>query len=278
MNRRQFVVSASVAGGVIGAGYGTWKFSLHHLEVVEQTLPIVGLPNGLEGARLVQMSDLHVGPQVDDDYVIRAFEMANALRPDILAFTGDFVSWRGPQQLVQLERVMQAMPSARIAKIAILGNHDYGFNWRQPEVAEDIAKLVSNHGVKVIRNDLHVVEGLNIIGVDDWWANRDDVKRARQAAKADAPQLVLCHNPDIADHPVWEGYRGWMLSGHTHGGQCKPPFLPPPVLPVRNKRYAAGAVRTVDGRTVYINRGIGHTLPIRVNVRPEITSFRLVRG
>ncbi|MEO7362882.1 MAG: metallophosphoesterase [Gemmatimonadaceae bacterium] len=278
MNRRKFLLRAGAAGVLAGGGYATWKCALHHLEVVEQTLPIVGLPISLEGARLVQLSDLHVGPQVDDDYIIRAFEMANALKPDILAFTGDFVTWRGPQQLVQLERVMQAIPSARLATVAILGNHDYGFNWREFDVATDIIKLVSNHGVQVIRNDVHVVEGLNIIGVDDWWANHDDVKRARQAASATAPQLVLCHNPDVADQPAWEGYRGWMLTGHTHGGQCKPPFLPPPVLPVTNKRYSAGAVRTADGRTVYINRGVGHTLPIRVNVRPEITSYKLVRG
>lgn len=279
MNRRTFLVRAGVAaGGVAGAAFAAWKFSLHHIEVVEQLLPIVGLPSGLEGAQLVQLSDLHVGPDVDDDYVIRAFEIANALKPDILAFTGDFVSWRGPKQLVQLERVMQAMPSASIARISILGNHDYGFRWREPEVANDIVKLVSNHGVQFIRNDVQVIEGLNIIGIDDWWAARDNVRRARGKIKSDGPQLVLCHNPDVADQSVWEGYRGWMLSGHTHGGQCKPPFLPPPILPVKNKRYAAGEVRTNDGRTVYINRGIGHTLPVRFNVRPEITSYRLVRG
>lgn len=61
----------------------------------------------------------------------------------------------------------------------------------------------------------------------------------------------LCHNPDVADHPVWAGYRGWMLSGHTHGGQCKVPFMTPPILPVRNKRYAAGAVSVGDERTVW---------------------------
>lgn len=173
---------------------------------------------------------------------------------------------------------MQAMPSAAIAKISILGNHDYGFGWRQPEVADDIVKLVSNHGVQFIRNDVRIIEGLNIVGIDDWWAARDDVKSARGKVKTDGPQLVLCHNPDVADQSVWDGYRGWMLSGHTHGGQCKPPFLPPPILPVKNKRYAAGEVRTNDGRTIYINRGIGHTLPVRFNVRPEITSYRLVRG
>ena len=59
------------------------------------------------------------------------------------------------------------------------------------------------------------------------------------------PALVLSHNPDTADVPGWLGYEGWILSGHTHGGQCKPPFLPPPLLPVRNRRYTSGEI---DGR------------------------------
>ena len=279
MNRRQFLTRAgATVGATVAGGAITLKFTLHHLEVVEQTLPIVGLPSGLEGARLVQLSDLHIGPQVDTDYVIRAFEMANALKPDILAFTGDYVTWRGPQQLVQLERVMQAMPVASMARVSVLGNHDYGYGWREPQVANDIVKLVSNHGVRFIRNDVLVVEGLSILGVDDLWARQSYVQRARLQVKADAPQLVLCHNPDVADFPVWSGYKGWMLSGHTHGGQCKAPFMTPPILPVRNKNYSAGAVAVGDGRTVYINRGVGHTLPVRFNVRPEITSYKLVRG
>lgn len=279
MNRRKFLRRAGVAVGVAGvAGVSAWKFSLHHLEVVNVTLPIAGLPTSLEGARLVQLSDLHVGPDVDDSYLLRAFALAGSLKPDILAFTGDFVSWRGTQQLAQLERAMQAVPSATLAKVAILGNHDYGYGWRELAVAESIVKTVSNHGVTFIRNDVQVVEGLSIIGIDDWWARQTDVKRARELAAKDAPQLVLCHNPDVADQEGWEGYRGWMLSGHTHGGQCKAPFMAPPLLPVQNKRYAAGAVQTSDGRTVYINRGIGHTLPIRVNVRPEVTAYRLVRA
>ena len=87
--------------------------------------------------------------------------------------------------------------------------------------------------------------------------------------------ILLCHNPDGVDKPQWPGYRGWILAGHTHGGQCKPPFLPPPLLPVRNKRYTAGEIDLTDGTRMYINRGLGHLLRVRFNVRPRVTIFKL---
>jgi hypothetical protein len=88
----------------------------------------------------------------------------------------------------------------------------------------------------------------------------------------------LCHNPDGADQPGWGDYQGWILAGHTHGGQCRPPFCRPPCLPVENPRYVAGEVDLGDGRRLYINRALGHLLRLRFNVRPEITAFRLTRA
>jgi len=90
------------------------------------------------------------------------------------------------------------------------------------------------------------------------------------------PNIVLCHNPDVIDEPIWNNYQGWVLSGHTHGGQCKLPFLPPPILPVKNKRYSSGKIPLEDGRTLYINRVLGHLWQLRFNVRPEVTLFKLM--
>jgi hypothetical protein len=74
---------------------------------------------------------------------------------------------------------------------------------------------------------------------------------------------------------VWRGFRGWILSGHTHGGQVRLWPFAPPFLPVRNRRYAAGAVRLAGDRWLYVNRGVGHLVPLRFGVRPEITVFTL---
>ena len=91
----------------------------------------------------------------------------------------------------------------------------------------------------------------------------------------DVANIALSHNPDTVDHSIWNNYNSWILSGHTHGGQCKPPFLNPPMLPVKNTRYSAGEIDLEDGRTLYINRALGHLWQVRFNVRPEITLFTL---
>ena len=276
MERRTFLrlglgLTASAAGIV---GY-TFAIEPHWLEVVERDLPIAGLPRPLVGTRLVQLSDIHVGPRVSDDYVVTSLRRARELAPDILAITGDLISYEGPQQFPQLRRALRELPQGRIATVAVLGNHDYGVGWRMPEVAAAVELELRDAGVTVLRNAAAEVEGLAIVGLGDLWANQF-APEATLAPYATGPALVLSHNPDTLDRPGWGEYRGWVLAGHTHGGQCKPPFLPPPLLPVQNKRYTSGAIPLDDGRAVYISRGIGHLIPVRFNVRPEITAFTLV--
>ena len=77
---------------------------------------------------------------------------------------------------------------------------------------------------------------------------------------------------------MWGDYAGWIFAGHTHGGQCKPPFLPPPLLPVKNKHYTAGEFSLSGGQRMYISRGVGHLLQVRFGVRPEVTLFDMKIG
>ena len=162
--------------------------------------------------------------------------------------------------------------------LAILGNHDYGLHWSQPAVADQVVDVLRGCDVAFCETKRSIwtvckswgwmicgpVAAISLAG--------SPVQRRKRA------RLVLCHNPDAADGLGWRDYQGWILSGHTHGGQCKPPFLPAPIVSVRNRRYIAGEVDLFDGRRLYINRALGHTLRVRFNVRPEITLFRLVTG
>jgi len=269
-------VGAAAACGV-GVVVDTFLVEPRWVELVRRDLPIAGLPAQWHGRTLVQLSDLHVGPQVSDAYLIESLETVARLAPDVVVVTGDFMSLTRQRTAPteQMERVYSHLPQGKVATIGILGNHDYGHGWSDPDLAAHVVELLAAHGVRTLRNEVADLDGLQIIGVDDLWAGRCDARGALDASSAAAARLALVHNPDAVDLPIWPGYRGWILSGHTHGGQCKPPFLPPPLLPVKNRRYTSGDFDLFDGRRLYINRGLGNLLPVRFNCRPEITVHRL---
>jgi len=124
----------------------------------------------------------------------------------------------------------------RRGTVGILGNHDYGRAWAQQIVADQISILLQQNGIEVLKNEQKEYDGLNIIGFDDYWALNFDPQKVMKLYDQDKSNIVLCHNPDVCDLDVWNNYKGWILSGHTHGGQCKPPFLKPPMLPVKKNK------------------------------------------
>lgn len=292
LTRRQFLAAgaAGVGGSLAALGLYAWRVEPHWVEVVRRPMPLEGLPPELAGATLLQISDLHVGPRVDSQYLIDTLRGAAELAPDFVVATGDFVSYRSANEYRELARVLRALPRGKRGTVAALGNHDYGWGWQQLDVAGQVAAVVKDAGATVLRNAVRTVGGIQFAGLGDLWSPdfaggpalgfpEWGARPALAALDRRTPTVVLSHNPDALDEPtLWDGVRGWVLAGHTHGGQCKPPFLPPPVIPVRNKRYTAGAFDVGPGRTLYINRGLGHLIRVRFNVRPELTLFTLERA
>ena len=273
VSRRSFLSAVGAAGLAIY----TWRVEPHWLELVRRRLPIRNLPRSLDGRTLVQISDVHVGARVADEYVVETFRRVAELQPDIVVLTGDFMSYHD-RVFDQVSAVYRHFPTGSLATLAVLGNHDYGPGWSHPELARVLVETVAPFGIPVLRNEICDVEGLQIVGLDDWWARQFRPAQALGHLDPQRAALVLSHNPDTVDLPGWNGYEGWVLSGHTHGGQCKPPFLPAPLLPVFNRRYTAGEFRVSGNRRLYISRGVGHLLQVRFNVRPEVTVFELARA
>src|SRR6266704_634779 len=132
LTRRKTLKALAAAGaGALATGLYTWRVEPHWLEFTFPALPISGLPPELEGLTLAQISDLHVGPRVDDEYIIRSLRRVQEFTPDFVAFTGDWITYRGPRQFDQLRRVLEHIPHGRLGTVGILGNHDYGFKWRK---------------------------------------------------------------------------------------------------------------------------------------------------
>ena len=277
MKRRKFIKKSlySALGASIIGGLYSWQIEPFWLEFVKLKMNIKNLPDQLKGKTLMQISDIHVGNRFDYQYIIDSFEMAQELNPDFVVYTGDFVSYDNEEQFEQLKEVLKHTVKGKLGTVAILGNHDYGKDWSEQHVADKITSLLETAGVTVLNNEQKNINGLNILGLDDYWGLNFNPQKIMNSINHENANLVLCHNPDVCDLNIWNNYKGWILSGHTHGGQVKPPFLNPLILPVQNKRYSSGKIDLHDGRTLYINRALGHLWQVRFNVRPEITIFEL---
>jgi len=256
----------------------SWQIEPFWVEFVERKLPVKNLPKELEGKILMQISDLHVGNRFDWNFLIESFQKAQQFNPDFVVYTGDFVNHGTSKDHKSLRKVMERAVYGKLGTFGILGNHDYGKNWKDLGSSEIICEILENSGVSMLKNQQLESNGLNFIGFDDLWSpNFDPMKIMKDYNPAKA-NIVLCHNPDVCDKDVWNGYQGWILSGHTHGGQCRIPGVITPILPVNNRKYVLGEIDLEDGRMLYINRAIGHSFQVRFMVRPEITVFKLTQA
>jgi predicted MPP superfamily phosphohydrolase len=281
LTRRRWLIrclSGSLAGVACLGGYARFV-EPHWIEVVRQLMPLQNLPDELVGKTLVQISDLHIGPIVSDDFIRGGLELVSQLEPDIVVITGDFVTWRGARQIGQTVSLLKDLQPGRLATVAITGNHDYGNSpWSDVSIADRIADRMTGLNIRMLRNDSLNVGGLRLIGVDDYWSPDFNLQKALSSGTVNAPTVALCHNPDAAIVEDWGDFHGWILSGHTHGGQVRAPFCSPRILPVRNKEFAAGHFALDARRKLYVNRALGYSRPVRFNVRPEITVFELQRS
>lgn len=242
-------------------------------------MPIKNLPTALVGYSLIQVSDLHVGDGVPLGHLRRWFDWINAQRPDLVVVTGDVVN-RGGGLNTPAAGELLATLKARLGSFVVLGNHDWGayhLGGGRAELADRTSAILAEQGVRVLRNQSVAVwtaqDKLHIVGLDDYWGGRFNPDQAFAGVQPDQACIALSHNPDsfleLLDRPA-----SWVLSGHTHGGQVCIPWIGPPLLPVRNRQFAAGH-HIVAGRNLYVNRGLGWIRQVRFNCRPEITVFEL---
>jgi predicted MPP superfamily phosphohydrolase len=243
--------------------------------VVRVEVPLAGLPGALEGLRIVQISDIHVGPTIKQDYLQAIVDRVNALAPDVVAITGDLVD--GSVAELASHVAPLAALRARHGVFFVTGNHEYYsgvHGW-----VEELRRL----GIRVLHNE-HVVlrEGdaaLVLAGVPDYTGHhfdpehRSDPAQALAGAPADAPRVLLAHQPRTAPAAAQAGF-DLQLSGHTHGGQ----FLPWRFFVPLQQPYTAG-LHQLGRLRVYVSRGTGYWgPPKRLGAPSEIAELRLSRS
>jgi len=238
------------------------------LTVEKVEIRLEKLPKNLEGFRIVQLSDVHHSPFTHLDFIKRAVEIANELKPDMFVLTGDFVSHE-PEYIAPVAKVMGTLES-EFGSFACLGNHDH---WTNAELVtsslrEQNIKVLINEGFRFAARDA----SFWLCGVDDYMAGMTDLRAALRGSFPDEMKLLLAHNPKT----LYRAARAdidLMLSGHTHGGQVKIRADEKRILPRR--KFASGLYRRRNTQ-VYVTRGIGTVvLPVRFGCPPEISLLEL---
>lgn len=265
---------------MLGApGIGTYAYFVEPtwLRVRRLTVPIKGLPLALDGLRLVQLSDLHVGSAVPRWFLQKVVETTKALEPDLIVLTGDYVHTR-PDEVGAITTLLQQL-RAPTGMFAVLGNHDYATNYAGdpgiPGVEDVVIIALERAGITVLRNQWLPIGGaqpLALFGIDELLSRRARVAPL-DAIPSSLPRLVLCHNPDIISFLPANSFE-LLLCGHTHGGQVRIPPFPPLVTATRDRRFWGGLSRLGRGR-VFVSRGIGYTWRARLGARPECVLMTL---
>ena len=283
-DRRKFLRQTSAAGAGLAA-YGVMAGTIEARsdpEIVRHHFHFPSLPAGLDGLRIVQISDLHAGPLVHPDQVARWRRLAEAERPELLLVTGDIVDSL-PEEGEAFVDAFKGF-KAPMGIFAILGNHDY-FTDPRP-----IWRSLEAMGVEFLENRHKVLERngalLALVGLQDGMARHGHFRNIRygpgpspelaiQGMPATAWPLCLSHRPSDWHLARRTGAR-LTLSGHTHGGQVN--LIPGVSSALIMGPYTHGLYTKGDDH-LYVNRGLGVVgLPVRIGAPPEITVITLRRG
>lgn len=275
ITRRQFV--SGIAAAPLVAISATAAYSTlvapHNYEVTRTDIVIPNLPERFEGFRITQLTDIHHSRLVSLSEVRRVVNLANETKPDLMVLTGDYTtSYR--RYIEPCAEVLAGLKAPE-GVWAVLGNHDH---YTDPELT---TRALLRNRIAVMNNSNTVLsrgpDAIQLAGIDDWSWNGTDWLRAFYGRNEKLPLVLLSHQPSVLDLEESKG-ASLIISGHTHGGQIKLPFIGAPArLATIDLKYANGLFRR--GQTqLYVSRGTGVIgLPVRLGVRPEIAVLRLRR-
>jgi len=277
--RRRFLFNVSSLGVVVGAsagtGVGVWTARKKRV-VREEVIRVPGLPEAFDGFRIVQLSDIHVGPTICKADLVAMVAEANALSPDMVAITGDLVD--GLVEDMGEDISPLADLQATHGAFYCTGNHEY--YWDGPGWCAQVAR----QGVVVLNNAHRVIERegakLVVAGVTDHTAHRiepshkSDPDAAVAGAPEDAFRVFLAHQPRSVAGAL-AAQADLVLVGHTHGGQFFPLNLFTDVI----HGYGHGLYEAPQGRWVYVSAGAGYWgPPMRLGVPAEVNLVVLRRA
>jgi predicted MPP superfamily phosphohydrolase len=281
ITRRRFLTASACA--CAGLALYAGEIERHWIEITRRDAFLSGLPAAFDGFRVAQLCDIHLDEFTEPFLLRDAVNHINRLNPDAVFLTGDFVTCELlPRKFAmgaawQCANLLNQLECPR--RYAILGNHDVMIG----KIA--VTEALKANGITVLNNTYLPIERAGgriwLAGLDDVVQGNPDPDLAIPGSIRNLPHepvVLLCHEPDYADHLVTLAAGqavALMLSGHTHGGQIRLPFIAPLALPHLGRKYVEGWFR-FGNLQLYVNRGIGTVgIPFRLNCPPEITLLTL---
>lgn len=273
--RREFLAMAT-GGAVILAdlalsGMGLWNASAAAVKVKRISITLSRLPKALDGYRLAQITDMHVGPTIGRDFVRTVVDEVNSLKPNLIAITGDLVDG----SVAQLKECVSPLADLRAPDgiFFVTGNHEY-YNGD----LENWLAWLAGVGIRTLHNEsVTIRKGFDLAGTNDYSAKspwqEQDIPKTLSGRKGDKPVILLAHQPRSFDEAQKWGV-DLQLSGHTHGGQ----MFPFTYVVALFQPYLAGLYRKGSSQ-LYVSRGTGHWgPPMRLGSPAEITEITLHRA
>ena len=258
--------------GVIGTIWGLYN-AVKTPIIKKVEISIEGLPESLQGFRMAQITDLHVGSMITGIFVEKVTRKIQELNPDILFFTGDAADGSVQSYGKHLNSLAEIHP--KYGKYFVTGNHEYYSDmngWLQ--LIEGLGfKILVNESQNIIVNDATIM----ITGIPDRGGghfssfHKTDMEKAVEGMNPSDLKILLAHQPKDVEHALKYGF-DLQLSGHTHGGQ----YFPFSLLVQMAHPFIKGLHKR-ENTWIYINQGTGYWgPPLRIGTEPEITEITLV--
>jgi len=265
------VKSTAIAVPILAVARGA-IFERKQIRLVEVDAEIPGLPEDLNGLKLVQLSDIHFGSFFPAEDLLRAIEMANETKAHIALVTGDLINLRKDP----LDQCMSLLTRLRsdAGTFGCLGNHEVFAKCEHYTTVQG-ARL----GMRFLRDEAVELKfgntALRMVGVDYQRKRNPYLQKEKCRPEPGKINILLSHNPDVFPVAAAQGY-DLTISGHTHGGQITFEILPDALNPAQfYTPYIYGKYVT-DGRQVYVSRGLGTVgMPVRAGCPPEVSLIRL---
>ncbi|MDE1900556.1 MAG: metallophosphoesterase [Alphaproteobacteria bacterium] len=255
--------------------YAVWN-GLRPVRIRPVSVTLKKMSPELNGLRIAQITDLHIGSMLGDKWLGQVVDRVNALDVDVIAITGDLVD--GSLQSLRRHVAPLGALRARHGVYFVTGNHEYYSG------VTEWCDYIQSLGITVLRNQRKsiIINGkiIDIAGVDDWYSNHfpgegHDLNAALAGRDTDAPVILLAHQPKAMDQAAQQGV-DLQLSGHTHAGQIWPfNYLVYLQQPIHHGLFQ----HETSDLQVYVSAGTGFWgPPMRLGTSAEITHIILQSG